>query len=113
MMQSFCSETITYTCVKCNLDIRPRMHYYKDGDGKRFHESCINRTQSGTASSKRSRKMAKAITQDTVDKAVTKAVAAETKRCIKAAKSLEVDKAGKKIIASIVAEINKAPEAAA
>ena len=34
--------------------------------------------------------MAKAITQETVDKAVAKATAAETKRCIAAAKSVDV-----------------------
>ena len=51
--------------------------------------------------------MAKVITQEAVDKAVAKAVAAEMKRCIAVIKSLEVSDGDKpkRVIAAAVAAI--------
>jgi hypothetical protein len=53
-------------------------------------------------------KMAKAITQEAVDKAVAKAVAAETKRCIAAVKGVEVaELKPKQVVGAAVAAIKE------
>lgn len=60
--------------------------------------------------------MAKAITQEAVDKAVAKAVAAETKRCVVAVKGLDISleaapNTAKKIVRAAIAAIKEASAA--
>lgn len=77
-----------------------------------FHAVQRRNTAPGRApGTQRRSEMAKAITQETVDKAVAKAVKAETKRCIAAVKSVAVNDLSintpKKAFAAAVAAIKE------
>jgi hypothetical protein len=87
------------------------MRYWMDGAGLRYCNKCHTVVSRPLMNTKRSNEMA-VITQEKMDKAIAKAVAAETRRCAQAAKAVEIPSGGpvgalKKLQRDIVAAIKE------